>query len=154
MANTIKQPNNAEIKAQKVAVSLIWKQTFGKEQTDRFSAVQKFVDSEVIRLMVPYTPMLNGILMKSAVLGTKIGSGHIFYNSPYARYQYYGKLMVSSVTGSSYARNGESKVLTNKDLKYSTAKHPQAQKLWFEVMKAEKKQQIFRGAAAITRRSK
>lgn len=154
MANTIKQPNNAEIKAQKVAESLIWKQTFGKEQTDRFSAVQKFVDSEVIRLMVPYTPMLNGILMKSAVLGTKIGSGHIFYNSPYARYQYYGKLMVSSVTGSSHARNGESKVLTNKDLKYSTAKHPQAQKLWFEVMKAEKKQQIFRGAAAITRRSK
>lgn len=154
MANTIKQPNNAEIKAQKVAVSLIWKQTFGKEQTDRFSAVQKFVDSEVIRLMVPYTPMLNGILMKSAVLGTKIGSGHIFYNSPYARYQYYGKLMVSSVTGSSYARNGESKVLTNKDLKYSTAKHPQAQKLWFEVMKAEKKQQILRGAAAITRRRK
>ena len=154
MANTIKQPNNAEIKAQKVAVSLIWKQTFGKEQTDRFSAVQKFVDSEVIRLMVPYTPMLNGILMKSAVLGTKIGSGHIFYNSPYARYQYYGKLMVSSVTGSAYARSGESKVLTNKDLKYSTARHPQAQKMWFEAMKAEKKQQILRGAAAITRRSK
>lgn len=69
---------------------------------------------------------------------------------PYARYQYYGKLMVSSVTGSSYARHGEKKVLTDKDLVYSTSfKEPLAGKLWFERMKADKKQQILRGAAAI-----
>lgn len=152
MPDKIKQPKNAEIKAQKAKISLVWKQTFGKGQTDRFTTVQKFVDSECIRLMVPYTPMRNGILMKTAVLGTKIGSGHIYYNSPYARYQYYGKLMVSSVTGSAYARNGESKVLTDTDLKYSPARHPQAQRMWFEAMKTDKKEQILRGAAAIARR--
>ena len=154
MPDKIKQPKNANIKAHKAQVNLMWKQTFGKEQTDRFSSVQKFVDSECIRLMVPYTPMMNGILMKSAVMGTKIGSGHIYYNSPYARYQYYGKLMVSSVTGSAYAKHGESKVLTDKDLEYNTARHPQAQKMWFEAMKADKKEQILRGAAAIARRGK
>lgn len=154
MPKKIDQPKNAEIKAQKAKINLVWKQTFSKEQTERFNDVQKFVDSECIRLMVPYTPMNNGILMKTAVLGTKIGSGHIYYNSPYARYQYYGKLMVSSVTGSSYASHGESKVLTNTDLKYSTARHPNAQKMWFETMKTDKKEQILRGAAAVARRSK
>lgn len=149
MPKIIDQPKNAEIKAQKAKMSLVWKETFDKEQTDRFTTVQKFVDSECIRLMVPYTPMKNGILMKSTVLGTKIGSGHIYYNSPYARYQYYGKLMVSSVTGSSWARHGESKVLTDTNLKYSTVRHPQAQRMWFEAMKTDKKEQILRGAAAI-----
>lgn len=154
MPDRIKQPKNAEIRAQKAKISLVWKQTFGKEQTDRFTTVQKFIDSECIRLMVPYTPMRNGILMKTAVLGTKIGSGRIFYNSPYARYQYYGKLMVSSVNGSPYARQGESKVLTNTDLQYNKSRHPQAQRMWFEAMKTDKKEQILRGAAAVARRGK
>lgn len=125
----------------------LWKQKYCT-----FFNVQKYVDSECIRLMVPYTPMQNGILMKVAVLGTKIGSGRIYYNSPYARYQYYGKLMVSSVTGSAYAKSGESKVLTDKDLKYNTSRHPLAQRLWFEAMKSDKKEQILRGAAAVARR--
>ena len=154
MADKIKQPKNAEIKAQKAKVNLVWKQTFSRDNTERFTDVQKFVDSECIRLMVSYTPMRNGILMKTAVLGTKIGSGHIYYNSPYARYQYYGKLMVSSVTGSAYAGSGESKVLTNTNLIYSNARHPQAQRMWFEAMKADKKEQILRGAAAVARRGK
>ncbi len=152
MSGKIKQPKNAKIKAQKAEIDLVWKQTFGKEQTDRFSSVQKFIDSECIRLMVRYTPMKNGILSKGAVLGTKIGSGEIHYVIPYARYQYYGKLMVSSVTGSPFAKKGEKKVLTDKDLNYSTFRHPQAQKMWFEVMKTNHKEQILRGAAAIARR--
>lgn len=152
MADRIKQPKNKSIQSQKAQLSLIWDKTFGNRNTARFFNVQKYVDSECIRLMVPYTPMQNGILMKAAVLGTKIGSGRIYYNSPYARYQYYGKLMVSSVTGSAYARSGESKVLTDKDLKYDTSRHSQAQRLWFEAMKSDKKEQILRGAAAVARR--
>ena len=75
--------------------------------------VQKFIDSECIRLMKPYTPMLSGVLIKSATLGSTIGSGEIVQIAPYARYQYYGKLMVSSITGSAWATKGESKVLTD-----------------------------------------
>lgn len=113
---------------------------------DKLAKAQQFVDSECIRLMVPYTPMLSGQMMQSATRGTVIGSGEIKYNSPYARYQYYGKLMISSVTGSSYARKGESKVLTGKDLRYNKSKHPRAGKLWFERMKADRKEQILKGA--------
>ena len=113
---------------------------------DKLAKAQQFVDSECIRLMVPYTPMLSGQMIQSATRGTVIGSGEIKYNSPYARYQYYGKLMVSSITGSSYARKGESKVLTSKDLHHNKSKHPRAGKLWFERMKADRKEQILKGA--------
>ena len=111
---------------------------------------QCFIDSEVIRLMSPYTPMLNGYLEKSVTDGTVIGSGEIIQNAPYARYQYYGMLMVSSVTGSAWARHGESKVLTSTPLQYNTSKHPRAGKMWFERMKAEHKKVILKGAAKIS----
>lgn len=111
--------------------------------------VQRFVDSECIRLMGPYEPALNMGMEKSVVLGTAIGSGKIEYLSPYARYQYYGKLMVSSLTGSSYASKGEKKVLTDKDLIYNKSVHPLAGPYWFERMKADKKDQILKGAQRI-----
>ncbi len=57
--------------------------------------------------------------------------------------------MVSRLTGSPYASKGESKVLTDKNLRYDTFRHPQAQKKWFETMKTNHKEQILRGAAAI-----
>lgn len=148
----IAQPQDVSVKAQKAHIRLAWSRTFGKDSTDRFESVQKYVDSEVIRLMVKYTPMRSGVLSKGAVLGTKIGSGKIIYAVPYARYQYYGKLMVSSTTGSAYAKDGESKMLTGKDLVYSRARHPLAQRLWFETMKHNHKDAILRGAARISRR--
>lgn len=150
MPERIKQPKNESIKMEKAQLNLVWSQTFGADRTTRFTSAQKFVDSECIRLMVPYTPMLNGILMKSPVLGTKIGSGHIYYLNPYARYQYYGKLMVSSITGSAFASMGEKKVLTGTDLNHQKSRHPQAGPFWFDRMKSEKASQILRGAAKLT----
>lgn len=111
--------------------------------------VQKYIDQECIRLMAPYTPMRNGILEKSAILGTKIGSGEINQIAPYARYQYYGKVMVSSITGSPWASKGEKKILTDRDLQYDTSKHHLAGKMWFERMKADKKNEILEGARKV-----
>lgn len=153
------QPDNAAIRAQLAEVRLAWKQTFGREQTDRFTTVQKFIDSECIRLMVPYTPMRNGILMKNAVMGTTIGSGQIVYNSPYARYQYYGVVYGPNIP---IFENGKivgfysppQKHSMNRPLEYNTSRHPKAQKMWFEAMKADKREQILRGAAAIARRNR
>ena len=61
-----------------------------QRQKNSLNKAQKYIDSECIRLMSRYTPFRTGIMEKSATLGTKIGSGHIVYNAPYARYQYYG----------------------------------------------------------------
>ena len=111
--------------------------------------VQKYIDSECIRLMKPYTPMLSGVLIKSATLGSTIGSGEIVQIAPYARYQYYGKLMVSSITGSAWATKGESKVLTDKNLTYSKI-NPNAGPFWLERMKSDHKKAILNGARKLS----
>ena len=78
--------------------AITWDKSFAGKYSERFDKAQKFIDAECIRHMVKYTPTLSTNLRKSATRGTKIGSGKIQYLAPYARYQYYGKLMVSSVT--------------------------------------------------------
>jgi hypothetical protein len=112
--------------------------------------VQEFIDSECIRLMAPYTPFQSGTLTRAATLGTKIGSGEIHQNTPGSRYLYYGKLMVSSITGSAYATKGEKKILTDVDLKYNGA--PKRGAFWFERMKADHKDDILKGAQEIANR--
>ena len=81
----------------------------------------------------PYVPMLTGSLDTR----TQVEGGNIIYPGPYARYLYYGKLMVDPNTGSSYAPKGGTKVLTDKNLVFNQASHPQAQDHWFEASKAQ-----------------
>jgi hypothetical protein len=114
--------------------------------------IQKFIDSECIRQMDPYTPFQSGGLVNSVTIGSKIGYGDIKQNIPYGRYQYYGKLMVSSLTGSAWASKGESKVLTDKDLVHNKNKNPKAGPYWFERMKADHKKNILNGAQKIADR--
>lgn len=110
--------------------------------------VQQFIDQETIRLMAPYTPMLTGALEKSATIGTDIGSGVIQQISPYARFHYYGKLMLSEWTDSAWS-HGEGKYVTDIDLVHNKSQHPKAGPFWFERMKTDKKEQILRGAQKI-----
>ena len=81
----------------------------------------------------PYVPMLTGSLDKR----TRVEGAEVIYPGPYARYLYFGKLMVDPATGSSYAPKGTTKVLTDKNLVFNTASHAQAQAHWFEASKAE-----------------
>ena len=116
--------------------------------------IQQFIDSEVLRLMVPYTPMDTGAMIQSAIAGTVIGSGKIEYNSPYARYLYYGEVYGPNIPKK---ENGiivgywspPKKQPTGRPLTYSTERHPLAGKLWFERMKADHKDGILKGAIAI-----
>lgn len=124
-------------------------QLIGDRGLQPYGKTQKFIDQEVIRLMAPYTPYRAGILEKSSTLGTKIGSGEVNQVAPYARFQYYGKVMVSSITGSPWARQGESKVLTDRDLVCDKSRHPMAGPYWFERMKADKKDEVLRGARKV-----
>lgn len=95
----------------------------------RYSEAQKFVDSEVLRLCNPLTPFRTGMLIKSGILGTEIGSGTVSWIAPYARRQYYTK-----------------------------RKHPSADPnrgpYWFERMKAQWKQYLISGAKMIAGRDK
>lgn len=92
----------------------------------KYSAAQKFLDSEVLRDSAPYVPMRTGNLMNSGVTGTVIGSGKIEYNAPYAKCMYYGV-----------------------GFHFSKDKHPQACAQWFEKAKAAKKDAWLNGVNKI-----
>lgn len=124
-------------KSGNVKAKLEWNPNFGAEKTQQFSRVQKYVDSEVLRLSDPYIPMQSGALKLSGSLATDIGSGEVCWNTPYARYQYYGKLMIGNAP----------KTLTNIDLQYHGG--GKRKEKWFERMKIDHKKDIIAGAAKI-----
>ena len=73
----------------KVTARLKWNPGFEPSMERGFENAQAFVDSECIRRMNPETPRRTGVLIKSATLGTVIGSGEINQIAPYARKNYY-----------------------------------------------------------------
>lgn len=133
-----------------------WSPDFGAVMTQRLNKAQQFIDSECMRLMVPYTPRRNGMLEQSVKLGTVIGSGTLRYLSPYARYLYYGEVYGPNIPifeGGQlvgfFSPKGQKKHPTGRQMNYDTSRHPQAGKLWFERMKADHKDEICEGAAKI-----
>lgn len=74
---------------------------------------------------------------KSLANRTVVSDDTVLYPGPYARFLYYGKLMIDPKTGSSWAAKGASKEVTGTDLNISTAVHKNAQSHWFEASKAQ-----------------
>ena len=107
--------------------------------------VQRLFTIECARQMDPYVPMRQGTLKNTRY----IGPDYVEYRGPYAHYQYIGKLMVGSKTGSAWARSGEPKVYAAppKELRYNGA--PKRGALWDKRMWADKGPQLVRKMAAI-----
>lgn len=109
-------------------VKLIWNQPQLQKRSGSFITAQQFVDSKILRLSDPYTPMLTGLLIKSSQLHTVIGSGLVVWRTPYARRQYYLKSGIGRETG------------------------PLRGPYWFHRMKADKGKRIIAGAKKIAGR--
>lgn len=103
---------------------LEWAPDFEARTREDFSKKQKFVDNEVLRLSDPLIPLKTGTLKNSGIRSTKIGSGVVTYNTPYAHYQYYS----TAETRSYDPRRGAK---------------------WFERMKAAHGRDILEGAKKI-----
>lgn len=138
---TIKQPKdqlvNAKVKGGTVKGILQFRKDFAAKKILAFQQAQRYVDSEVLRRCDPLTPRRIGDLIKSGVRATHIGSGTVQYNSPYARYQYYGRVMIGKAP----------KTVTNIPLTYTGTPNRGAK--WFERMKVKDKKDILRGAGRI-----
>jgi hypothetical protein len=111
--------------------------------------VQRFVTNTVNRRITRYMPF------RSGALATKLkyikSSTEIEVLAPYARMQYYGKVMVNAKTGKGPAcipgvgyRYPEGAVLraTNRDLQYDLTKNSQAGPYWDRRMMAAEGTQI------------
>lgn len=97
--------------------------------------VQKYIDSEVLRLSEKYTPKLSSVLSNSGQSNTEVGSGEVRWSTPYARYQYCGKVMIGPAP----------KTVTDIPLEYHGG--GDRKEKWFEAMKAAHREDILRGAA-------
>ena len=93
----------------------------------------------------PFVPALTGSLMNR----TRVDGNTVIYPGPYARFLYYGKVMVDPDTGSPFAQKGAVKVVTDRNLVFNRSVNPQAQAHWFEASKAqnlEKWMRVYRKA--------
>ncbi len=121
--------------------------------------VQTVVDAAVIRYCGPYVPFQEGILAGSANIATVIGSGEVSYDTPYARYLYYGEVYGPNIP---IVENGDivgwcsppEKYPTGREIQYSHAVNPLAGSHWFERAMADHKEDILKEAQdAADRRS-
>lgn len=120
----ITNPRGTIISSKNGQATLSWNPNFASQRNEQFKKKQMFVDSEVLRRCSLRVPFRTGMLEKSGILGTVVGSGEVNYIAPYAAHQYYDTAEVRS-----YDANRGAK--------------------WFERMKTAEKEDIFRGAEKI-----
>ena len=94
---------------------------------------EKIMAAQVMKDTDKYVPAMTGSLTQR----TFIRGSTIVYPGPYARFLYYGKVMVYAPTGSTWAPRGEHKVVTDRDLVMHKTMHQLATSHWFEVSKAQ-----------------
>lgn len=107
-------------------------------QAEHAVAVQAAKDTS------PFVPASTSLSLDKRTL---VEENLIIYPGPYARFLYFGKLMVDPDTGSPFAKKDATKVLTDKNLVFSKAVHAQAQSHWFEASKAQNVEKWERVAA-------
>lgn len=120
--------------------------------------VQTAIDNAVIRYCESYVPFETGVLAFSPYSASPPGQGQVIYNTPYARYLYYGEVMGpnipvfdddSGVPTRFFSPPGQPKHLTGRQIQYNTDTNPQAGSHWFERMKANHAQDILEEAKAV-----
>lgn len=82
--------------------------------------VQRFHTSNVLRRIVKYMPYRTGATIKLTQTQTVVNEPRIILVAPHAKYIYFGKVMVGSPP----------KQVTDRDLKYTKTKNPQAGPFW------------------------
>ena len=93
---------------------------------------EKILATQVMKDTDKYVPALTGNFTQRVHLEEST----IVYPGPFARFLYYGKVMIYEPTGSTWAPRGEHKVVTGRNLVMGKSMHPLASSHWFEVSKA------------------
>lgn len=110
--------------------------------------VQQFLGKTVADYLKKYVSFKSGVQEKQT--NSINGGKQVIINVPYAQFQAGGKTMIGIYSHSPWARRGEKKILTNRNLTYHGGSlrgaHP------FERMKADKKDSILRQTANYARR--
>lgn len=113
--------------------------TFNKDKLKKkLARAQEFLAQRIKKDTEEYVPAKSGRLYQTAYI--RNNNTQIVYDTPYARYQYAGNLMIDG-NGRTWVRRGEHKpIVTFRKLNHSKAIHPKATYEWFEKAKADKKE--------------
>ena len=137
-------------------LSLAWNKTFEEisAETLKRKKASLFMANEAKRLMNPYVPARNLVLAKDVRVYNEGENGVVHYLSPYAHYQYTGRLMVSSRTGRPWAKHGESKAYATpeKKLKYRRSRHSLATAEWDKAMLVARKKDLVKATQEYIRK--
>ena len=106
--------------------------------------VQQFHTANVLKRIKRYMPFVSGMTYKVTVAQTDIKKPEIVTNTPYAKYLFYGKVMIDPKLGIAgfmtpegwRSRKGCVKVRTGRDLQYNRTKNPQAGPRWDRALSA------------------
>ena len=107
--------------------------------------VQQFHTATVLRRIVRYMPYRTGSTIKLTQAQSPVSQPEINTFVPYARYLHEGKVMVNAATGKGPGvipgvgprwRRGTQLKATDRPLKYTTTKNPEAGPRWGERLKA------------------
>lgn len=101
----------------------------------QFQKAQYQLDGSVMNSMVPFMPMVTGsfVNVTRAASAAIQGSGKVYAAyGPSGRFLYEGKVMIGEESGSSWARKGERKVVTDRPLQYTKTNHPNVTDHWFD----------------------
>lgn len=106
-----------------------------KRLENNFNKAQYALDSAIMTSMEPYMPRRDGqfINVTKGMSASLAGSGKVVAAAPpYGRFLYEGKVMIGEKSRSPWAKKGERKVVTGRDLTYSGG----GQAHWFDKAKA------------------
>lgn len=104
---------------------------FDKKLKKASEKAEHLVAEQIRKDTSQFVPALTGMLDKR----TRVKKSAVIYPGPYAKFLYYGKVMVDPNTGSTFAPKYGKKVLTDRNLVFTKQMHPQAQDHWFEASK-------------------
>lgn len=114
-----------------------WNKVHNRLQRDADKA-RMILKSEVVKDTEPFVPMQGGYLKNSPYESISKKDDFIIYDGPYAKFLYHGKVMIGTKSHSPWAKSGETKVVTNRDIKFGKL-HPLACAYWFERSKSVNK---------------
>ena len=112
--------------------------------------MEKVLADQVMKDTDKFVPALTGSLAQR----THVEGSTIVYPGPYARFLYYGKVMIYEPTGSTWAPRYEHKVVTGRDLVMHKTMHALATSHWFEVSKAQNLETWLKVAERLVRDAK
>lgn len=148
MALKVDFPKGSVTETKNGKLKIEYNKSYENKFNNNLNKEQAFLDETVARYLSAFVSFKSGMQKLSIPLSSHYGSGKVTIGVPYARFQAMGKVMVGINSGSPWAKRGERKVATGRNLRY----HSNRGDYPFERMVGQHKFTILKQLAAYSRR--